>query len=70
MTDVAALGLSVDSRELVAATEALHTFAEAAKRADEALTRLAAHGHGGIEIKVVGALATVRIEPRDADNGK
>lgn len=57
------LGINVDAREVTAATEALSQLAVAAERASQALDNLASKEHGGIAVKVVGAVAHVEIAP-------
>lgn len=63
MSDLARLGIDIDTGGVTAATEALNRLAEAAQRAADALGNLEEENHGGIIIKVVGPMVHIEIKP-------
>ena len=62
-TDIETLSLKVDTSAIDAATGAMNALAEAAERADAALSRLNGNAHGGISVEVVGSVAQATVKP-------
>lgn len=61
MTENVELKISVDA--LADAADALNTLADAAERAKKAIDALNGAAHGGVNVKIVGQIATCEVLP-------
>lgn len=71
MTQLANLGISVDTADVDRAVSAINRLTEAAERASAALEKLAGQPHGGLLLESVGNVTHLTIKPFvEADPGK
>lgn len=62
-TSIDQLTLKVDLSAIDDATKAMNALAEAAERAEAALTKLNGMAHGGVNVDVVGCVANATVKP-------
>lgn len=63
MTQIANLGISVDTADVDRAVSALDRLSDAAERASAALEKLAGQPHGGLLLESVGEITHLTIKP-------